>query len=142
MRVINHLNIQATNIQCSGNNLYKRGYVPQTQDTTNLIKKKLHVGNKIIVLFKILTHFPVCNAKEAPIHVMSNYDPPTAQHNDHSQMYHSRNIIESHEQITTNTCMSVINELITTRIIKQGDRRWHSTATTNLLICLNTYIFS
>ena len=41
--------------QRSGNNLYKGGHVPQTQDITNLIINKLHVGNKIIVLFKILT---------------------------------------------------------------------------------------
>ena len=41
----------------------------------------------IIVYFKILTHSPL----------MSIYDNPVAQHNDHSQMYRSRNIIESHE---------------------------------------------
>ena len=58
MRMINHLNMQATKKQPSGNNLYKGGHVPQTQDINNLIKKKLYVGNKIIVLFKILTHFP------------------------------------------------------------------------------------
>ena len=34
-------------------------------------------------------------------------------------MYQCRNIIEGHEQTTTNTCMSVINELITIRIIEQ-----------------------
>ena len=44
---------------------------------------------------------PQCNAKGAPIPVMPNYDPPTAQHDDHSQMYHSRNIMESHDQIGT-----------------------------------------
>ena len=49
---------------------------------------------------------------------MPSYDPPAAQHNDHSQMYHSRNIIESDEQTITNTYMSVINELITIRIIE------------------------
>ena len=50
---------------------------------------------------------------------MSSYDPPDAQHNDHSQMYHSRNIIESPEQTTTNTYTSVIDELITIRVIEK-----------------------
>ena len=50
---------------------------------------------------------------------MLSYDPPVAQYNDHSQMCHSRNIIGSHEQTTTNTYMSVINELITIRVIEQ-----------------------
>ena len=80
--------------------------------------------------------------KEAPSPVMSIYDNPAAQHNDHSQMYHSRNITESQEQTTTNTYTSVINKLITIRIIEQRDKRQYSTAITNLLICLNTYIYS
>ena len=54
----------------------------------------------------------------------------------------SRNIIESHKQTTTNTYTSVINELIIIRIIEQGDKQRHSTAITNLLICLNTSIYS
>ena len=44
---------------------------------------------------------------------MPSYGPPTAQHNDHGQMYHCGNIIESHEQTTTNAYMLVINEIIT-----------------------------
>ena len=76
------------------------------------------------------------------IPLTSNYDPPAAQHNDHNQTYHSRKIIESHGEKTKNTYTSVINELITIRIIEQGDRRRHNTSITNLLICLNTYIYS
>ena len=45
---------------------------------------------------------PVCHAKEALTPIMTNYDPPTAQHNDQSQIYHSRNIIESHDQAARN----------------------------------------
>ena len=73
---------------------------------------------------------------------MPSYDPPAAQHNDHSQMCRSRNIIGSHEQTTTNTYMSVINELITIRAIEQNYRQRYSIAITNLLICLNTSIYS
>ena len=73
---------------------------------------------------------------------MPSYGPPVAQHNDHSQMYHNRNIIKSQKQTTTNTYTLVINELITIRIIEQGDRQRHSTTITNLLIALNTSIYS
>ena len=99
------------------------------------------MATSIIIDTIVLPSFPQCNAKEAYIPVMSNYDPHAAQHNDHSQIYHSRNIIESHEQTTTKIYTSVINELITIRIIKQGDRRRHSTKITNLLICLNTSLY-
>ena len=76
-----------------------------------------------IIATNVLCSFPQCKAKEAPIPVMSKYDPAAAQHKDHSQMYHSRNIIESHKQTTTNTYTSVINELTTIRTIEERDRR-------------------
>ena len=69
---------------------------------------------------------------------MPSYDPPAAQNKDNSQMYHSRNIIEGHEQTIANTYTSVINELITIKIITRNDRQRYSTIITNLLICLYT----
>ena len=54
--------------------------------------------------------FPQCHAKEAPIPIMSSYDSPLTQHMDHSQMYHNRNIIESHEQTTRNKHVNVNNQ--------------------------------
>ena len=100
------------------------------------------MATNIIISTIVLRSFPQCNAKEALIPVMSNNDPLAAQHNDHSQMYHSRNIIESQEQTITNTYTSVIDELTTNRTIEQGNRRRHRTTITNLLICLNTYVYS
>ena len=97
--------------------------------------------SKIIATI-VLRFFPQCNAKEAPIPVMSNYDPRATQHNDHSQMYHSRNIIESHKQTTTNTYTSIINELTTIRTIEQENRQRHSTTIMNQLICLTISIYS
>ena len=72
-----------------------------------------------IIATNVLHFFPQCKAKEAPIPVMPSYDPPATQHNDHSQICHSRTIIESHEKTTTNTYTSVINELITIKVIEQ-----------------------
>ena len=60
-------------------NLYEGGNTPQTQNIGNLIKQKLHVDNKIIVYFKILTHFPHMQCKEAPSPAMSIYVNLTAQ---------------------------------------------------------------
>ena len=72
----------------------------------------------------------------------SSYTYPAAQHNDHSQMCHNRKIIGSNEQTTKNTYTSVINELITIRVIEQNYRQRYSMVITSLLICLNTYIYS
>ena len=61
---------------------------------------------------------------------MPSYDPPAAQYNDHSQICHSKNIIESHNQTTrANTYTSAINELMIVRNIEQVGKttRWHNT---------------
>ena len=97
---------------------YKRLIQLQKENFTSNVKATKHSATCITIATIALHSFPQCNTKEALIHVMPNYDPPTAPHNDHNQMYHSRNIIESHEQTTTNTYTSVINELITNRIIE------------------------
>ena len=75
----------------------------------------------LAIFLKTLSGFLDCSTTYMHhiIPVTSNYDPPAAQHNDHSQMYHSRNIIACHEQTTTNIYTSIINELITIRMIEQ-----------------------
>ena len=87
--------------------------------------------------------FPHCNAKEAPIPVMPNYDPRAAQHNDQAKCIiagTSQKVLT--KQQGTNTYMSVINDLIIIRIIEQVDRPQHSKTIKILIICLSTSIYS
>ena len=76
---------------------YKRNYTITKENFTSNIEAtsiRQFVHNR----YDRTPLFPPMQSKEAPIPVMSSYNPHAAQHNDHSQMCHSWNIIESHEQ--------------------------------------------
>ena len=84
--------------QCSGNNLYKGGHVPQTQNMDNLIEKKLHVDNKILYTFRFSLISRRMQCKEAPSPVMSICDNPAAQHKIIDQRVIARPSKTSHQQ--------------------------------------------
>lgn len=76
----------------------------QPKNFTGNVKATKHQATCIRIATIVLQSLPQCNAKEALIHVMPNYDPPSAQHNDHSQTYLNKIKIESYGETTRTQC--------------------------------------
>ena len=88
----------------------------QPNDFTSNIAAITHQATFITISTIVLFSFPQYSVKEALIHVMSNYDPPVTQHNDHKQMtgcYSSSPLKGSGQTTVSNGFIKVALKIIT-----------------------------
>ena len=78
-----------------------RGSIQRNYTSKNFtinIRATKHLVTCITIAMIVFHSFPNAMQKKGNYTCYATYDPTAAQHNGHSQIYHSRNIIESHNQ--------------------------------------------